>query len=238
MFDRRLFVPGIIALAGLLTGCGSVPKQAFNAEASPHVKHLAVTQYEEQKDIGAVVVNHAGNSFGLIGMMVAAVDQNSKTAKLTAALDLEKTRPTTLFHNKLNAALTAQGYELMPVALRRDDIEPEIKNKLTAIQGVDANLLVRADASYMAAGATSDYLPAVNARAEVFDRKEGKLLYRELYAYGFNGAAAKDTVTLPAAPECKFTNLDAVVSQAPLARKCLVDGLEAVAQAIADDLKR
>lgn len=238
MFCQRLVAPATLALAALLTGCGSVPKQAFNAEASPHVKRLAVTQFEEQKDIGAVVVNHAGHSFGLIGLMVAAVDLNSKSSRLTAALDLEKTRPNTVFQNTLNTALLNQGYQLTPVTLRRDDVEAEINNRVAAVPGVDANLLVRADANFKAAGSSSDYLPAVNARADLIDKKDGKLLYREIYTYGFNDATAKDNVTLAAAPECKFANLDAVVAQADVARKCLVDGLQAVARAIADDLKR
>ena len=102
----------------------------------------------------------------------------------------------------------------------------------------DASLIVRSDAGFVAAGSSSDYLPSVKARAELLDGKGDKVLYREFFAYGFNGQTAKDTVNLTAAPECRFPDFDALLSQPDLARKCLATGVEAVAKAIANDLKR
>ncbi len=236
---NRLLPALAVVSVVVLSGCATpIPKQEFNAEASSHIKSVALTRYEEQKEIGVVVVAHAGASFGLIGAAIAAADMNSKTTKLTAALDVSKLQPASTFNDRLQTALAAQGYAITPVGLGREVSESEVKAKLATMVAKDASLIVRSDASYIAAGSSSDYLPSVSARAELIDGKGDKVLYREFFAYGFNGQAAKDTVTLAAAPECRFPDFDTLLSQSDLARKCLATGVEAVAQAIANDLKR
>ena len=175
---------------------------------------------------------------GKIKCNVAAADMNSKTTKLTAALDVGKLQPASTFNNQLQTALAAQGYAITPVDLGREASEADVKAKLANMGTKDASLIVRSDAGFVAAGSSSDYLPSVKARAELLDGKGDKVLYREFFAYGFNGQTAKDTVNLTAAPECRFPDFDALLSQPDLAHKCLATGVEAVAKAIANDLKR
>lgn len=236
---NRLLPAFAVVSVVVLSGCATpIPKQEFNAEASSHIQKVAFTRYEEQKEIGVVVVAHAGASFGLIGAAIAAADMNSKTTKLTAALDVGKLQPASTFNDQLQTALAAQGYAITPVDLGREASEVDVKAKLANMGTKDASLIVRSDAGFVAAGSSSDYLPSVKARAELLDGKGDKVLYREFFAYGFNGQTAKDTVNLTAAPECRFPDFDALLSQPDLARKCLATGVEAVAKAIANDLKR
>ena len=65
---NRLLPAFAVVSVVVLSGCATpIPKQEFNAEASSHIQKVAFTRYEEQKEIGVVVVAHAGASFGLIG---------------------------------------------------------------------------------------------------------------------------------------------------------------------------
>ena len=99
---KRLLPACAVVSVVVLSGCATpIPKQEFNAEASSHIQKVAFTRYEEQKEIGVVVVAHAGASFGLIGGLVAAADQSSKQGKYDAILEKTQFQPLPYFRERL-----------------------------------------------------------------------------------------------------------------------------------------
>lgn len=230
----------ICMLAGLffLTGCATrFERQAYNNEAATHIKKLTVSKWSEPEDIKAIVINHPGNSFGLIGMAIASSNTASKSEQLTKALDMSKTKISTDFGNKLAKGLSDLGYEVLPVDVKRGTDAKEHAEMLRKDKGQNGNLMVTLDFSYLAAGAKTDYFPSVGALVVLEDAQTKAILFRESYNYGYNDGNP-DFLHFDAAPECKFGTIEVLVENPDRSRKCLSDGVDVIIPKILTDLTK
>lgn len=222
----------------LLTGCATkFEKQAFNSEASASIKKITVPHWNDQDEYMAQVVNHPGLSFGLIGAAIVAADTSSKTKRLNDALDPQKTKLTAAFYEKALPGLRQLGYEVIAVPAKRSDKAEDVKASVRMAQGQDASLLLRIDASYLAAGASTDYYPSVVVDAELTDSKSQATLYREAYHYGYNNGS-KDVVHIEAAADCKFKDIEALTANIDKTRTCLTASVDILVKQIVADLKK
>lgn len=236
--SSRLVALMLLASALLVTGCATkFEKQAFNSEASANIKKITVAKWNDQEEYPAVVLNHPGNSFGLIGAAIAAADTSKKTKLLNDALDPAKTKVTSAFYDKALPSLKQMGYDVVIVSAKRGDKIDDVKAALNKPQGQDATLLLEMSAGYNAAGASTDYLPAMFLMATMTDSKSSKVLYSEMYQYGYN-SGNKDVVNVDAAADCKFKDIEVLTANIDKTRNCLMAGPELLAKQIASDLKK
>jgi hypothetical protein len=221
-----------------MTGCATkFERQAFNSEASINVKNLVVNQWNDQEEYPVYIVNHPGNSFGLLGAIAAAADRNTKTKKVNDLLEPSKTKVTAAFYEKAVPALKNTGYEITTVPVKRTDKSDDVKASIKKIQGQDANLAIDLFSSYLAAGASTDYFPSVVMLAELTDAKTQAMLYREAYHYGYNNGN-KEVVHIDAPAVCKFKDIDALTADMDVTRKCLMDSIDILVKQLTTDLKK
>lgn len=234
----RLLSLLVLTASVFLTGCAAkFERQAFNSEASSNIKKLVVNQLNEQEEYPVYIVNHPGNSFGLIGAIAAAADRTNKTKKVNDLLEPSKTKLTAAFYEKAVPTLKSSGYEITTVSVKRTDKPDDVKASLKKPQGQDANLAIDLFSSYLAAGASTDYFPSVVMLAELTDAKTQTMLYREAYHYGYNNGN-KEVVHIDAAAECKFKDIDALTANMDTTRKCLMDSIDVLVKQLASDLKK
>jgi hypothetical protein len=234
----RLFILMLLTGSALLTGCATkFEKQAFNSEAAAGIKKVTVSQWNDQDEYRAVIVNHPGGSFGLIGAVIVATDTASKTKRLNAALDPKATKLTSNFYEKALPALTQLGYEMIAIPAKRSDKPEDVKAIVRKAQGQDASLALNIESSYLAAGASTGYYPSVILSAELTDAKSQAVLYREAYHYGYNNGS-KDVVHLDAASDCKFDDIEALTANIEKTRTCLLASVDILVKQLVSDLKK
>lgn len=238
MTITRLLSLLVLATTVFVTGCATkFERQAFNSEASTHIKKITVSQWNEQEDVPTFIINHPAAGFGLIGAAIVISDRNTKTKKVTEALDPAKTKLTTAFYNQALPGLKSIGYETISIPAKRGDKADTVREATLKDQGQDATLMLGIDAAYVAAGATSDYYPAVVLGAELTDTKTKAVLYRESYHYGYNNGV-KEVSHIDAASQCKFKDMDTLTANIEVTRNCLMAGVDVLVKQLIADLKK
>lgn len=227
-----------MAFAVVMTGCAvqPLPRQAFNAAAAGHIKTVVVTQSPNQDTYEAAVLGHPGMSFGLIGGLVAAADMQSKSSKLTAAIDANETRLQQRFAERLVERLRESGYDAQVAAVPKDAKEEQALAAARQARSGDAVLLVTVVGAYWAAGPSTDYFPRLLVKVKELDAG-GKTLYEDTFTYGYAVANAQ-TVHLASDPKFRFKDIDALTADPATTRDGLYQGVEAVVGQIASDLKK
>jgi hypothetical protein len=225
------------ALAMLLGACGEMPKQAFNRDAAKHVRTVIVTRNDNQPAYEAVLLAHPGASFGLIGGLVAAADMQMKSKRLSTAIDPLETRIQERFSDCLRDSLSRVGYTanvvVIPLSVKGDDVLPYAKKNATG----DAVLIVNMSAAYWAAGPTSDYFPRLTVSVKLVDLLAGGTVYQDTLTYGYVQGQGK-TVHFPSDQKYRFADMTALTDDPGLTREGLYRGMDAIANQIAEDLKR
>jgi hypothetical protein len=227
----------VVVLALVLTGCAQVPKQAFNREASGHIKSIAVTRRPNQDSYEAAVIGHPGASFGLIGGLIAAADIAAKSNKLTSAIGVADTRLQDRFADDLLQALTAAGYEVSVVPIDKDADAAKAAAAVRAHGKYDAMLHANLIGGYWAAGPSSNYVPRLLAVVKLHDLGRDATLFEDVFTYGYAHPQVK-SIHLAAEGRYAYANIDALIADPPATRQGLLDGSRAVATQIASDLKR
>jgi hypothetical protein len=235
MLARRAAM--VVMAVGLLSGCAQLPRQAFNAQGASHVKKVVLVHYENQTEYPTFVPGHPGMGFGLIGGLVAAADMQGKTNKLTAAIDPKETRAQERFGAKLKERLDRTGYDTVVVMVPKGRTSEEALAQAKQRAQGDAMVLVNLYAGYWAAGPTTDYFPRMQVEVKTVDSKTDKVLYEDRISYGYADQYGQ-TVHLASEPAYRFANIDALVADPVKTRQGLYLGIDALAEQIANDLKK
>jgi hypothetical protein len=236
--STRLLSSLVLASAVLVTGCATkFERQGFDGKAGAGISKLTVTQWNDQEENRAVIINHPGMSMGLIGAAIAAADTSNKTCKLNAAVPPESAKVASAFYSELLPMLKGMGYEVTLVPAKRGDKIDDVKAAVNKPQGQDASLFLNISSGYYALNASSDYFPANTLSATLTDAKSGKVLYNDLIQYGFN-PGSNDMSFVRAANECKFKDIDALTANPTTTRTCLMTGPALLAKELANELKK
>jgi hypothetical protein len=234
----RPLLAALLLAAAFLAGCAQVPRQAYNAAAASHVKTVVLVRAENQTEYAANMLGHPGMSFGLIGGLIAAADIQSKTNRLTTALQPQETRLQERFAEKLTERLKASGYEAKVVVLPKDTRPDQALGAARGLAtGGDAFVLVDLQGGYWTAGPSTDYLPRLTAKLKTVETKTEKVLYEDTITYGY-ATPQLETVHLASEPAYRFNTIELLVADPVKARQGLYTGLDAVADQVAKDLKR
>ena len=227
-----------VALAlAVLAGCAQVPRKAYNREANGHIRSVAIVHVDAPERYEAIVLGHPGQSFGLIGGLIAAADMQIKSNRLTEALDPDRTRLRQRFIDKLASALGQQGYQVHPVAAPAGTPDDELVDVAKAKVAADATVTVTMIGRYMAAGATSDYFPQIVVKVRKMETGSRSMLYEDTFSYGFT-LPQSQTVHFASDASYRFADIDRLLADPSRTRDGLLAGLDAIVAQIAADLRR
>lgn len=218
-------------------GCASVNKQAFNREAATELQALVIAQEPNQELYEAAVIGHAGESFGLIGGLIAMVDIQSKSKQLTQAIDPSKTRLQERLAEKLSEELREAGYQTTVMPIGREASEDKVLEQARSLGGHHAVLHTQMSGGYWAAGHVTNYVPKVFMRARLVELKSGQVLFEDIFSYGYR-SPGMESIHLAADSRFTYADIGKLSNSADLARQGLIDGVNALAKQIANDLKR
>lgn len=228
----------LLLLATLIFGgCATVNKQAFNREAAAELHAVLITQEPNQALYEAAVIGHAGESFGLIGGLIAMVDINSKSERLTNAIDSSKTRLQERLAEKLVEGLREVGYQTSVMVIGKDAPDDKVLEQARGLGNYQAVLHTQMNAGYWAAGHATNYVPKIYVRARLVELKSGQVLFEDIFSYGYRSPDI-ESIHLAADRRYSYADIGKLSSSADEARQGLIDGVSALAKQIASDLNR
>ena len=238
MFQRMKF-RSILAFAPIIallaTGCATVPKQAFNGGAHGDLKVIGVLAPGSEPKTGVVNPGHIGNSFALIGALIAAADETIKSNQFTTALSERGYQLASEFQDALVAALESAGYVVKRLPAARTS--PELLESYAALDpNVDAYLDSTVTSSYFASSAFSEYRPRLRSDIRLVKCGSNDVVYRDVFLYGHSLGIAQDGTTLPLAPGYAYKDFAALIANADEALTGLRNGIPSVAKQVAQDL--
>lgn len=237
VFARLQRVLGVIALLMLTVACAQVPKQAFNKEAHPEVKRIALFEPAKPEEYVVAIAHHPGNSFGLIGALVAAADTKSKSEGFTTKMKELQIDFATQLTSALEEELVTAKYDVV----RFSPTRPK-SALLEDYAGID----VQADAyldwvinwnGFIAATATSDYVPSARIYVRLVDAKTKAVLYSELIGYGYQYGPGQP-VELVSDAKYRYGSYSTLIDGAQGAAEALTAGTPLISRKISDDLRR
>lgn len=222
----------------LLSGCATVSRQAYNKDASQQIKKIAIAEPSDDETIGALIVAHPGQGFGLIGGLIAAADMQAKTTRITAAIDPQKTQLRHRFVTDLSASLNQLGYETEIVQINKGMDEKKAISALKEKTKSDAVIVADVSSLYIAAAPTTPYVPFVRVKVKAESCSNGKVLYEDTITWGYSFSNDTQTVHLPGGDHYHYDDIGAIEKSADQAREALWNGVNAITAQITNDLKR
>jgi hypothetical protein len=145
------------------------------------------------------------------------------------------------FTRQLASALQSRGYDAR--VLRGQQPRSLGIGEGVDISGVTSNAdavlySVLRFAGYREDAAAGGVVPMVGVDAYLFDRKTGKLLYRQVFNQGYRLVSHPEVESLPIPGQAKFANRTTLLANADGAADGLVQAMQPVALRIADQLNR
>ncbi|HRQ59889.1 MAG TPA: hypothetical protein PLN31_20935 [Azoarcus taiwanensis] len=214
-----------------LAACaGPGPRIDANVEALAKVRSIAVIRAPEPSTYMVVNFGHPGAAFGLVGGLFAAADQNSKQDRLSEAIAASGHSVTASLAKSVADMLSRAGFE----TVIEDSVTDGSGGKEMIQSNADAVLVIAPRIiGFLAAGATSDYLPTVAVVATLHENGAGTHLYRGSHVAGYQPKGG-EWRTSPAG--ATFANFDALMANPERSAQSLTEAAKAVATTIADDL--
>jgi hypothetical protein len=225
----------LVLCAVLFSGCVSVPHQAYNKALHGEIKRIGLVKVSNPAEYSINLVNHPGAGFGLIGGLIAAGDNDSKSKTFTQQQVDKYIRLGPDLTEELSKSLIETGFEAILVdagdKARTDYLKDYPSIECDAY--LDATIKT---AGYWAQFVSTPYLPTMFVSARLVEAKDKTVLYTATVfvtdgsvptgaeqLYPDNAYAFQDFSSLKAAPERAADGLKGAAT--------------AIAKQIAKDLK-
>ena len=232
-FQKRL-VFGLLLLA--VVGCANIPKQAYNKEANRSIQQITLIEPAANPDYSVVNLGHPGQSFGLIGALIAAGQISAKTTEFSKQVKSRGFDLPAEFKAALIAELEKAGYSVQVLKLART--KAEFLPKYDGVPaGTQAILDTVVEAGYYCAASNSEYIPTLRSSVRLLTPDGKQLLYQDAISYGYE-QGAKEAISIPAEQKYFFEDFDAISAKVDLALEGMRAGIPMVARQIAADLTR
>lgn len=214
-----------------LSACASAYVGKPYDRASAGVKSIALVNDSTPERVSAYEVASVGSNFGLVGALVDAGIQSSRTDAVNEALATTGYDAETLFEQRLTAQLTAEGYTVKALTNDPRNAKREFLVAYPGAQDADAYLdLTVVNFGYLSAGAGQPFRPTVFANVRLVSARDtSKVLMENRIVYNAMGAQ-QGVITLTADPQYAFDNR-AELLQDP---KVLAAGVENALNQVAD----
>jgi hypothetical protein len=230
----------IVCFISLIAACSTFPTQEFNKSANANLHAIAVAPLGIPEKPAVIILNAVGNSFGLIGGIVEATRAANASNELVGELKTGNLDYKTYLPAHIITALQAEGFTIRAVDGARAQGETgKFLSKPPLPPDADATLDIYVSyVGYIAAGATTDYRPAVHIEARLLDRKTQKVLFADqIYYNNFSPNFAKQAISIEPDPAATFKDRAAMLAAPEAVARGLNEGLDAVSQELARQLK-
>lgn len=235
MLVKKIFL--LFTALFILSGCATVSRQAYNKSATLQIKKIVIAEVSDDENIGALIVAHPGNGFGLIGGLIVAADLNAKSTRITSAIDPHKTQLRHRFVTELSSNLNQMGYETEIVPLGKGMDEKKVFAALKEKTRCDAMIVADVRGQYIAAAPTTPYSPYVSVKIKAESSNDEKVLYEDTITWGY-AFGNSEAVHLPGGDSYRYDSIGAIESSSSQAREALWSGVNAIVAQVSDDLKR
>ena len=224
-----------LLLCAGLCGCVTVPHQDYNKSANARVKKIGVVTVPNPEEYSVAIVHHPGYNFGLVGGLVAAADQGSKTKTFTQQQVGKYIALGPELSGALNEALRGSGFEVLQVETGSASRSGFLKDYPPA--ECDAYLDVTImTAGYWAEYPSTPYLPSMHVPVRLVDAHTKKVLYTA-HIYNTDGIVPGGAIQLPPDPAFAFADFEALKASPDRAAQGMKEAARKVAGQIVSDIK-
>lgn len=233
---RRVLVLMVLGL--LATGCAAPAHRPYDPAVRHHIRSIGLLTPAVSDDVDVRMEVHPGDSFGVVGMLVAANDMSGKSGQFRRATRDKGFECSTTFVQQLDEGLRAAGYEVHPVEVMRARQQYEFLDQYPPSDGsVDAYLDLYSDLiGYTAAGGATPYRPTVHLNVRLVRASDHKVLYQDRIAYNAFGDG-DGAITLTPAAGYEFAGFEQLIANPIKALEGLRMAMRATGQALARQLK-
>jgi hypothetical protein len=229
-----------VAACLLLCACASQPVIPFDKSTAGEIKTIGIVTNNMPEKPSVWLVNDLGKNFGLIGALIDAGLQNSRENKFWVEIDGAKNPPTAIFNTALAEALTAEGYALKPVEVKKRP--NDFLKTYPKTDGVDAYLdltFMGTGYGYLAADMAdaTPYRPYAYVNCRLVRASDNAVLMQDTVVYNYvspTGASLTNGVTISPDPAYNFVDFDAMQADPPKVTKGLHETLKTVAKSVAN----
>ncbi|MCE0558883.1 MULTISPECIES: hypothetical protein [Motilimonas] len=180
----KLFVLLAVVFLG---GCAGMPKpQHFNPEKNQHLKHITIIEPAQQEEVPVRIQTHAGQSFGLLGALIAEADMASDTSTFNEAVGETMPDWQQAIVTALKASLEKEGYQVSSIITdRKRENGYLVSYKDLVDQNTDAILDLNYYLAYLAAGMESDFIPNLIGQVRLIDTQNKAVVFQNRFFFGF-----------------------------------------------------
>jgi hypothetical protein len=229
-----LRVAASICVALTLSACATPYVGKPYERASSEVHAVGLIGDITPKRVVAVEVASVGQNFGLIGALVDAGIQSSRTDAVNESLDRGGFHAEGKLQERIISSLAAEGYTVKPLQTGVRTQRDFAKTYPSPPEAVDAYLdVVVVSFGYMAAGAGSPFRPTLTAKVRLVSAKDpSKVLMENVIAY--NGMGANPgVIALTPNPAYAFKDRDDLLVNRTRLQAGIEDALTQVADTVA-----
>lgn len=236
---RLLLHLGILLSLTLMGACTPAPI-AYDRGATPKIERIGVVSPGASEHASVRLASTIGQSFGVVGPLIDAGLRMAREDRLNTALATRQFHAREMFTTRLNNAVAAQGYRVIPVAAPRRG--KEFLNDYAGLpvsEPVDAILDCFADEwGYVAAGvrSTLPFRPTVTVQCRLVRLTDKSTLMRDSVVYNKLDQIG-GSVTLAPDPSFGFPDSDMMVADPDRAIAGLDTAFIAVTGAVGGLLK-
>jgi hypothetical protein len=238
----------LVLTLALLTGCASIPRQAFNRGTHGNVRNIALLRVHEPEQLTVSNIGSMYGAFGLLGAAMQADDEAGKRDDLTERMRAHRVALGVELSTVLEHELRKHGYivnvwttesprvhqdgddEYAPPQYSKIRDYPRIRSTADAILDVWFS-----DAGFTALG--KDYQPWIRANARLVSTRDQSQLYFQAYSYGVD-IRAEAVKHFPSQPKYAYGNFPTLMARSQEAADGLRAGVPLMARGIAADLRR
>lgn len=225
----------LLVLGSLLGACAAPKYRPYDPAARTKIQTIGLLTPAVSDTVAVRMEVHPGQSFGVVGMLIAEGDMEGKTGQFTRAVKGKGFVCSKTFLAQLGAGLRDGGYDVKPVEVTRPYHEYEFLEQYPKADGsVDAYLDLYTDmVGYIAAGGGTPYRPTVYLHVRLVRATDHKVLYQDRITYNPFGDG-DGAITLTAAKGYEYWDFDDLVADPARA----LEGLQIAMRATGDELAR
>lgn len=225
----------LLTLASLLGACAAPKYRPYDPAARTKVMSIGLLTPAVSDTVAVRMEVHPGQSFGVVGMLIAEGDMEGKTGQFTRAAKGKGFVCSKTFLEQLDAGLRGGGYDVKTIEVTRPHHEYAFLDQYPKADGsVDAYLDLYTDVvGYIAAGGGTPYRPTVYLNVRLVRATDHKVLYQDRITYNAFGDG-DGAITLSPDKGYEYWNFDALVADPARA----LEGLQIAMRATGDELAR
>lgn len=179
-----------ISILTFLAGCGTT-KTSLRPDAKVHINNIVLIKVSEPETYVAQDFGNIGMMFGAAGA-AAAGGSSASAAKSVASVTTEANyKAGKKFTNELAKKLSASGYQVKLVTVRRKDKTELLENYDAVIKAVSSDAVL--DVVIESIGYATEHpmlsrhwRPASQVHVAMIDAHTGKKIYSEKFMYGYH----------------------------------------------------